>query len=154
MKQGSRRIAMITGSIKRGIKQGIDTTLLLAKVVIPVYMLVTVLSHTPVMAMIAEIFKPLMALFNLPGEAAIVLVLGNCLNFFAALGAMSAINLTAPQITTIALMLSFSHALFMETAVVKMLGVNEIGMTITRLAMSFLVGIIAGNIGGVLQWLK
>ncbi|AHM56198.1 hypothetical protein EAL2_c08980 [Peptoclostridium acidaminophilum DSM 3953] len=74
--------------------------------------------------------------------------------FFAALGAMSAIDLTASQITTIALMLSFSHALFMETAVVKMLGVNEIGMTVTRLAMSFMVGIIAGNIGGVLQWLK
>ncbi|WP_242842496.1 nucleoside recognition domain-containing protein [Peptoclostridium acidaminophilum] len=73
---------MITGSIRRGIKQGIDTTLLLAKVVIPVYVLVTVLRHTPVMGMIADMFKPLMALFNLPGEAAIVLVLGNCLNFF------------------------------------------------------------------------
>ncbi len=135
-------------SIKTGAVKGIQTTVFLAKIVIPVYFVVTIVQHTAMIDIIAKLFSPIMSLFNLPGEAAIVIVLGNCLNIYAAIGAMGAIDLTAHQATTIALMLSFSHSLFMETAVVKMLGTSASKAVLIRLVMMIIAGVAAGNIGG------
>lgn len=135
-------------SVKAGAVKGIQTTAFLAKIVIPVYFVVAIIQHTAMIDIIARLFSPVMSLFNLPGEAAIVLVLGNCLNIYAAIGAMSAIDLTVHQATTIALMLSFSHSLFMETAVVKMLGTSASKAVFTRLAMMFIAGVASGHIGG------
>ena len=135
-------------SIKTGAVKGIQTTVFLAKIVIPVYFVVTIVQHTAMIDIIAKLFSPIMSLFNLPGEAAIVIVLGNCLNIYAAIGAMSAIDLTIHQATTIALMLSFSHSLFMETAVVKMLGTSASKAVLIRLVMMIIAGAAAGNIGG------
>ncbi|KDR96004.1 hypothetical protein SAMN02745945_01724 [Peptoclostridium litorale DSM 5388] len=137
-------------SVKAGAAKGIQTTAFLAKIVIPVYFVVTIIQHTAMIDIIAKLFSPIMSLFNLPGEAAIVLVLGNCLNIYAAIGAMSAIDLTVHQATTIALMLSFSHSLFMETAVVKMLGTSASKAVFTRLAMMVIAGVASGHIGGAL----
>lgn len=137
-------------SIKTGVKKGIETTWMLGKVIIPVYVFVTFLKHTPVLDWIADAFKPLMGLFHLPGEAAIVLVLGNALNLYAAIGAIKAINLTPMQITTLGIMLSFSHSLFVETAVIKKLDVS-IGKVIgLRVGLALVVGIIVGQVGALL----
>lgn len=140
---------MFFDSIKEGIKKGIDTTWMLAKVIIPVYFVVTFLQHTPAIDWISEIFKPLMAVFNLPGEAAIVLVIGNFLTLYAAIGAIKAISLTPAEITTIAVMLSFSHAFFMETAVTKKLGVSATKIVAIRLGLAVIAGIIIGRIGAI-----
>ena len=69
-------------SVKTGIKKGLETIWLLSKTIVPVYILVTVLNHTPVIGWITALFKPLMRVFNLPGEAAIVLVIGNILDTY------------------------------------------------------------------------
>jgi hypothetical protein len=137
-------------SVKAGAVKGIQTTVFLAKIVIPVYFVITVVQHTAMIDIIAKLFSPIMSMFNLPGEAAIVIVLGNCLNIYAAIGAMSAIDLTVHQATTIALMLSFSHSLFMETAVVKMLGTSASKAVFTRLAMMVIAGVVSGHMGGML----
>lgn len=141
---------MLLNSIKLGIKKGIETTWMLGKVIIPVYIFVTFLEHTPVLEWIAYAFQPLMGIFNLPGEAAIVLVLGNALNLYAAIGAINAINLTPMQITTLGIMLSFSHSLFVETAVVKKLDVSISKVIALRVGLAFVIGIIVGQVGGLL----
>ncbi|WP_129599911.1 nucleoside recognition domain-containing protein [Anaerophilus nitritogenes] len=134
-------------SIKEGIKKGIETTWMLGKIIIPVYLFITILKHTPVLNYIAKVFSPLMGLFKLPGEAAIVLVLGNSLNLYAAIGAIKAIDLTPMEITTLAVMLSFSHSLFMETAVVKQLKVNVIKVILLRVGLAVGVGMVIGQVG-------
>ncbi|WP_053955587.1 nucleoside recognition domain-containing protein [Inediibacterium massiliense] len=134
-------------SIKEGIKKGIETTWMLGKIIIPVYLFITILKYTPVLEYIAQIFSPLMKLFNLPGEAAIVLVLGNCLNIYAAIGAIKAIDLTPMEVTTLAVMLSFCHSLFMETAVVKQLKVNVIKVILLRAGLAVGVGMVIGQVG-------
>lgn len=134
-------------SIKIGFKKGIETTWMLGKVIIPVYIFVTFLKHTPVLDWIAYVFKPLMGLFHLPGEAAIVLVLGNALNLYAAVGAIKAITLTPIQITTLGIMLSFSHSLFVETAVVKKLDVNIGKVIALRVGLGLVAGILVGQVG-------
>ncbi len=71
--------AMLMQSIKQGTRNGLDTTLMLAKIIVPIYVFVTFLRHTPVIDLIARAFEPLMGFFHLPGEAALILVMGNVL---------------------------------------------------------------------------
>lgn len=134
---------MITvDTIKRGSKNGLNTVLELAKVIIPVYFIVTILRAINVLEYIATFFEPIMRLFGLPGEAAVPLVLGNVLNIYAAIGAISSITLTAKQITIIAIMLSFSHTLPVETAVSKKVGVSVMAVLTIRIGLALLSGII------------
>lgn len=141
---------MLMDSVKEGFKKGLETTWMLAKVLIPVYFIVTFLQYTPVIDWIAVVFKPLMALFNLPGEAAIVLVIGNLLNLYAAIGAIKAMALTPMEITIIAIMLSFSHSLLVETTITKKLGISITKIIAIRIGLALFTGIIMGRVGAML----
>ncbi len=140
---------MLLGSIKTGIKKGIETVLILSKTIIPVYILVTILNNTPVIGWITALFEPLMKVFNLPGEAAIVLVVGNVLDTYSAVGAIKAIQLTVMEITTLSIMISISHSLLVETAVTKKLGFKISHALIIRIGLAIIFGIIVGRVGAL-----
>lgn len=137
-----RAIGRISNTLLNGLKSGLQTTFFLSKIIITVYFIITFLKYTPFIDWISNLFAPLMNIFGLPGEAAIVLVLGNVLNLYAALGAVSTLTLTAKQYTILAVMLSFSHSLFMETAVAKKIGISVLGVILLRLTLATLSGII------------
>lgn len=129
-------------TFKNGLISGLKTTWLLTKIIIPVYFFVTLLKYTHILEFIAKIFEPIMRFVGLPGEAAIVLVLGNTVNLFAAVGAIAGLTLTSKQITIIAVMLSFSHSLFMETAVAKKTGISVKIVLGIRFALAIASGIV------------
>lgn len=132
---------MITiSTVKQGFLKGIGTTWELTKVVVPVYIAVTFLKYTPAMEFIADLCYPAMKIFGLPGEASIALVLGNFLNLYAALGAISSLDLSAKSVTILAAMLLISHNLLVESAVATRTGVNPFLMGGFRLVLSFLAG--------------
>lgn len=138
----------LTESLKKGFVKGLETTWLLVKITLPVYIIVSLLRATPVLDWTASLFQPIMGLFGLPGEASIVLVLGNVLNLFAAIGAIKAMSLTAGQITTLALMLSFAHSLPVETAVAQKLGLKILPVIGLRLGLAAISGLVCGHIVG------
>jgi len=125
-----------------GLKNGLKTTWLLAKIMIPVYIFVTILEYTHILDLISKTFEPIMKYVGLPGEAALVIVLGNIVNLYAAVGAVVGIGLTAKQITIIAVMLSFSHSLFMETAVAKKTGISGYVVLGIRFSLAIFSGVI------------
>ena len=127
-------------TFKRGFKNGINTLIDLSKILVPVYIAVQILSASGLLNIVADIFKPVMSLLGLPGEASLVIILGYFLGTYAALGAIAAIELTAVQITTIAIMLSISHNLITESAVVKKLGVSAAASIAVRVFFSILMG--------------
>jgi len=129
-------------TVLNGIKSGLKTTWLLTKIIVPVYFFITFLKHTPVLGWISSIFSPVMKLVGLPGEAAIALVLGNTVNLFAAIGAIASLTLTSKEATIIAVMLSFSHSLFMETAVVKKTGISVSIVLGIRFGLAIISGIV------------
>ncbi|MBU5257459.1 nucleoside recognition domain-containing protein [Tissierella praeacuta] len=133
---------MIMDSTIRGFKKGMNTLWRLTKIVVPVYFFVTFLRMTPILDMISVWFEPAMKLLGLPGEASLVLVLGNCINLYAGIGAITSLNLNIKQITILAVMLSFSHSLFLETAVAKKTGVNLFVVIGIRLALAIVSGLI------------
>jgi Fe2+ transport system protein B len=82
-----------------------------------------------------------MRVFGLPGKAAIVLVLGNVVNLYAAIGAMVSLSLTLKEITVLAIMLSFCHSLPVETALAKKIGLSAINVIAVRAGLAILSGI-------------
>lgn len=111
-------------TLKRGLRAGLETTWNLGKIIFPVTLIVGVLQHTIVLEWLIKLVRPFMSLFGLTGEAAIPLVLGNVLNLYAAIGAMLTLDLTVKQVFIIAMMLSFSHALLVESSIAAKVGVN------------------------------
>jgi len=114
-----------------------------------VYAGVTVLGHTPVIGWVSELFAPVMRFTGLPGEAAIAFITGALISMYAAIGIIIALPLTPWQITTLALMLNLCHELFVETAVLKKIGVVVWPIVVIRLGSAFLVGGIMNIIGRI-----
>jgi len=82
-----------------------------------------------------------MKVFGLPGEAAIVLVMGNLVNLYAAIGAMASLDLSLKEIYILAIMLSFCHSLIVETTIAKKIGLSAIGVISVRVGLAVVSGI-------------
>ena len=109
---------------KKGLTDGLSTALALLKVILPVFAVVKVLEHTSAIGWLAEVFDPLMLFMGLPGEAALAMVTGMLVNFYAALGIILALDLSAWQVTTMAVILCCCHELILETAIIKKTGIS------------------------------
>ncbi|WP_090396393.1 nucleoside recognition domain-containing protein [Natribacillus halophilus] len=111
-------------TLKKGLKSGLSTTWTLAKIIFPITFAVTILSFTPALDWLSAQLAPFMSWIGLPGEAAIPLVLGNALNLYAAIGSILSFEFTVKEVFILAVMLSFSHNLFVESAVAVKLGIR------------------------------
>lgn len=111
-------------TLQRGFYNGLSITWTLGKIIFPITLLVTVLQHTPILPWIIKWLTPIMGILGLPGEAAVPLVLGNALNLYAAIGAIVTFDFTVKEVFIMAMMLSFSHNLFIESSVAARVGVN------------------------------
>nr|WP_307472739.1 nucleoside recognition domain-containing protein [Cytobacillus purgationiresistens] len=133
---------MMLHSVKEGLKVGLKTTWTLGKIIFPVTLIVALLQHTPVLPWIIEFITPLMSIFGLSGDAAIPLVLGNFLNVYAGIGAILTLELSVKEVFIIAVMLSFSHNLLIESSVAIKVGVKLWIVLAVRLGLAAISGII------------
>ncbi|WP_026672317.1 nucleoside recognition domain-containing protein [Alkalihalobacterium bogoriense] len=125
------------GMLKRGLVVGLQTTWTLGKIIFPITLIITILGYTPVLSWVANLLTPIMGWIGLPGEAAIPLVLGNVLNLYAAIGAILTMDLTVKEVFILAVMLSFSHNLFVESAVAAKVGIRMSVVLLVRLGLAF-----------------
>ncbi|GIN89152.1 putative membrane protein YvoD [Siminovitchia terrae] len=114
---------MYKTSVKQGAINGVKTIWTLGKVIFPVTLFVVVLQHTPILPWVIRLIEPIMGIFGLSGDAAIPLVLGNFLNLYAGIAGIMSLDLTVKEVFIIAVMMSFSHNLFIESSVSMKVGV-------------------------------
>ncbi|HEU4964496.1 MAG TPA: nucleoside recognition domain-containing protein [Bacilli bacterium] len=126
------------GLLQRGVWKGLSTTWVLAKVIVPITIVVTLLKHTPVIDWIVWLCAPLMHLVGLSGEAAMVLALGWVMNIYAAIGGIVSLDLNGGEIFILSVMLSFCHNLFVETVVARRIGLNAAIVVGLRMGVAFL----------------
>jgi hypothetical protein len=129
---------MLLGSLKKGLLVGLKTTWTLGKIIFPVTLIVAVLQYTPVLPWIIKLISPIMKLIGLSGDAAIPLVLGNFLNLYAAIGAILTLDFSVKEVFILAVMLSFSHNLFIESGVAMKAGVKLWVVLVTRPGLALL----------------
>lgn len=133
---------MLLSSLKKGLLAGLKTTWTLGKVIFPVTLIVAVLQYTPVLPWVIKMISPLMKLLGLSGDAAIPLVLGNFLNLYAAIGAILTLDFSVKEVFIIAVMLSFSHNLFIESSVAMKAGVKLWVVLVTRPGLALLSAVV------------
>lgn len=133
---------MYKTSIRNGFYKGLSTVWSLAKIIVPVYFFVTFLHHTPLLYKISNLCEPAMKILGLPGEASLALVIGNFVNLFAGIGVMLTLELSSKQATILAIMLTIAHGQVLESAVAKKVGVSLALVVVTRLAVSFILGML------------
>lgn len=133
---------MLIHSMKNGLLVGFKTTWTLGKIIFPVTLIVALLQYTPILPWLIEAISPLMKLFGLSGDAAIPLVLGNFLNLYAAIGAILTLDLSVKEVFILAVMLSFSHNLFVESSVAMKVGVKLWLVLVTRIGLAFVSAIV------------
>jgi Fe2+ transport system protein B len=97
--------------LRAGLRAGLQTFWVLARVMVPAYGITLVLQYVGVIAWLARAARPLMSLLGLPGDAALPLVVGYVLNIYAAVGSMRALHLS-------------THNLIVEGAVLQRSGMN------------------------------
>ncbi len=124
-----------------GLRNGLGAIWELSKVIIPVTVMITILKETGWLGFLATWMEPLMLVLGLPGEAALALVLGYLVNIYSAIAVILAIDLTAKQVTIIALMIAICHGLFMESAITSRTGVKAWPLALIRICVSVLAGL-------------
>ncbi|WP_201714075.1 nucleoside recognition domain-containing protein [Rossellomorea arthrocnemi] len=133
---------MWMSSLRNGGVTGLKTTWSLGKVIFPITLIVFLLQYTPVLPWIMEKISPFMRLLGLSGDAAIPLVLGNFLNLYAGIGGILSLDLTVKEVFIIAVMLSFSHNLFIESTVASKVGVKIWLIVAVRIGLALLSAVV------------
>ncbi|PMC33995.1 hypothetical protein CJ195_25735 [Bacillus sp. UMB0899] len=132
----------MVNSLKTGINAGLQTTWTLGKIIFPITLIVSLLQYTPILGWVVKLISPLMGIFGLSGEAAIPLVIGNFLNLYAGIGAILSLELTVKEVFILAIMLSFSHNLLVETSVAAKVGLKLWIILIVRLGLAIVSAIV------------
>lgn len=123
-------------TFKRGLKNGLDTSITFGKIMLPVILVITVLEYTPVIDWIVFLCTPVMKWIGLSGEAAIPFVLANFLHPYAGIGAILTLELTVKEVFILAVMISFSHSLAVESAIAVKVGIRLWVAIFVRLALA------------------
>jgi hypothetical protein len=112
------RVALADG-LREGVRQWLYAYYALFKIIVPVYIIIALLKLIHVVDWLAGTFAPFMKFWGLPGEASLVLASGWTVNLYGAIAALAGLDFTVRQVTILAIILSISHSLVMETAIVS-----------------------------------
>ncbi|WP_024953777.1 nucleoside recognition domain-containing protein [Sulfurospirillum arcachonense] len=129
-------------SPKLSFHSALKSSLIILKLVIPIYILADILFYYNLLEYITFFFEPLTSLLNLPTEAALSIVSGIFLNLYAAIAFAAPLGLTPHEWTILAVFLGICHALIVETAIMKKLGISKVFSISLRLIAGLIVGFI------------
>lgn len=113
-------------------------------ILVPTYVAVTLLKHSPALPWLTAHLSPLMGHFGLPGAAALPMVLGLTLGLYAAVAALAGLGLGPGEVTTLALMLGLCHNLVVETGLLLRMRAHAAGWTLARVALAAALGLALG----------
>lgn len=135
--------------LRLGIIAGLQTFWTLAKVMIPAYGVTLALEKLGVIGWLADLARPLMQALGLPGDAAVPLLVGYVLNIYAAVGSMEALDLTARQVTVLAIAILIGHNLVVEGAVLHKAGMNGFAFGALRIVAGLTAAAVANLLMGL-----
>ena len=124
---------------KQTLLSALKSAWIIIKLIIPIYILAEVLYFYNLLSYVSFLVEPLTAILDLPKEAALSIISGMFLNLYAAIAFAAPLDLTARQWTILAVFLGICHALIVETAVMKKLGISNIYSISLRVIAGFIV---------------
>ncbi|MCB1969054.1 MAG: nucleoside recognition domain-containing protein [Geminicoccaceae bacterium] len=139
-------------------RRSLSTFWEMARIMVPIMILIRIAEHYDVIARISPVFVPAMELVNLPGAAAIVVltsILASPYGAIATLPLLLGLDITVAQLTAICAMMLFAHAIPVEQAIVARAGGSFWGTTAVRLLAAviaaWLIDIVSRTTGYLAQ---
>ncbi len=129
-------------SFKTSLHTSLRSSLIILKLVIPIYILADILFFYNLLSHVSFLFEPITSLLNLPPEAALSIVSGMLLNLYAAIAFAAPLGLSPQEWTILGVYLGICHALLVETAVMKKLGISKLYSVLLRVSAGLIVGFI------------
>lgn len=124
-------------TIYRGGRNAVKVMINLMKYIIPAILVLKILEHSGWLIRISDFFAPYMAYIGLPGEAALVIIMGQ-VSIYSAIAGMVTMSLTVKQLTIMSTFVSIFHACAVETVVVSKGGGNGWLIVTLRFVGAFL----------------
>lgn len=137
---------MMLEPARLGLRKTLSTTIVMAKIIIPVTILVVTLEKLELLIGMAHFFSPFLKVFGLPGEASLPLFLGFFVSIYAALGAIVVLELSPREITVLAMMILTSHSLLMEAPVLGFTGLSPARSILLRIGAGLFFGFILNSL--------
>lgn len=124
------------------VKKSGYTTLWLLKIILPISLAVRFLDYFGALTYLAKFLDPVFVYMGLPGSTAIVFITSIFLPLYAPLAIITSMPLTLRELTILALMCQISHNLPVESAIQAKTGTSFWSMSILRIAMSIIIGVV------------
>ncbi|MBL4799392.1 MAG: hypothetical protein JKY50_18470 [Oleispira sp.] len=139
-------------------QRSLNTFWEIARIMVPIMVLMRIAEAYGVIEWLSPILRPIMALLNLPPEAAIVCLTSILTGLYGAIATLPVLighELTAAQITSICVIMLFTHAIPIEQAIVRRAGGSFWGTTFLRLftacLAAFLIDVVSKATGFLSQ---
>ena len=124
------------------LKSALKTSILILKLIIPFYLLADILIYFGILQKISFIFEPITSILGLNPEVSLSIAAGVLFNIYAGIAFGAPLNLTPYEWTILGLFLGIAHALPVENAIMKKLGISYIYSTALRLSVAILAVLI------------
>lgn len=129
-------------SPKISLRTSIKSSLIILKLVIPIYIIADILFFYNTLSHVSFLFEPITSILNLPPETALSIVSGMLLNLYAAIAFAAPLDLSPKEWTILAIYLGICHALLVETAVMKKIGISKLYSVLLRVGAGLFVGVL------------
>lgn len=130
----------MTFSIQESLKTSLKSSLIILKLVVPIYILADVLFYYNILEYITFIFEPITSFLSLPSEASLAIVSGVFLNLYAAIAFAAPLDLSTKEWTILAVFLGICHSMIVESAVMKKIGISNRYSILLRVGAGVAVG--------------
>lgn len=143
---------------KKLLKEIIDVTTPLYKILIPFIFIIKFLEEVGIVQIITKTFEPLVGLIGLPSELGIIWVTAIVVNIYAALilfvNLLPYLDVTVAQVTVLTVAILICHNLLIESAISKSAGVSFLFTSIYRFISAFIICFILNLIYSKLNYLN
>lgn len=156
-RQDAPTVALIRFLIAVG-REGLSTFWTLARLMIPVMVVVKILVDLGVLPHLARLFAPVMTLVGLPAETGLVWAAAMLVNLYGGAVVLLALApdlaLSTAQATVLGTMMLIAHALPIEQRIAQKAGVGLVFSTLLRIGAAILCGALLSGLFAAGGWLQ
>jgi len=127
---------------KQTFKTSLDSTWLILKLVIPIYIIADILFYYNTLSHIAFIIEPFTTIIGLPPEASLSILSGMFLNVYGAIAFAAPLDLTIHQWSILAVFVGICHSLVVESIIMKKIGLSNLYSYTLRITAGCIVAFI------------
>jgi len=135
-------MAPFQGRLKRGLRAGAgrgwSSFFWICRILVPASFVVTLVQWGGLLYRAEPVLAPLVAVINLPGEAALPLISGMLIGNYATIAIMSVLPFSLSQMTLIAVFSLIAHNLVVEGLIQHRSGIHIAKITLVRIATAVL----------------